>query len=247
MQVLEKKTKGFTLLELLVVIAILGILSAAVYPNFSSWIKERKVRHAAEKIKYLISSINTQVQRGSYELVQVRFIEDGSVTIFTSGIGTNSLAAKKKDPGNDFNKKNTRCNINNDYWDDLGSDGESPGGVGIFMSDEIAINFASETHAVCFSKDGSYFSDSGIKSPLIICLRRITIVKCNATRDKTEKTIPAIDDYKIDGDWIGDENYIYGVEWTRFGSVAMMKWVVEYERNKDTNKKEVIDGKWVQR
>ena len=76
MQVLEKKTKGFTLLELLVVIAIIGILSAAVYPNFSSWIKDRKVRQEAEKIKNLISGINTQVQRGSYEFVQVRFIED---------------------------------------------------------------------------------------------------------------------------------------------------------------------------
>ena len=98
MPVLEKKTKGFSLLELLVVIAILGILSATAYPNISSWIKERKVRQAAEKIKNLISSINTQVQRGSYEFVQVRFIEDGSVTIFTSGIGMNSLAAKKKIP-----------------------------------------------------------------------------------------------------------------------------------------------------
>ena len=96
MQVREKKTKGFTLLELLVVIAILGILSATAYPNLSSWIKERKVRQAAEKIKNLISGINTQVQRGSYEFVQVRFIEDGSVTIFTSGIGTASLALKKK-------------------------------------------------------------------------------------------------------------------------------------------------------
>ena len=97
MQVREKKTKGFTLLELLVVIAIIGILSAAVYPNFSSWIKERKVRQATVKIKNLISSINTQVQRGTYEFVQVRLIEDGSsVTIFTSGIGTTSLAVKKK-------------------------------------------------------------------------------------------------------------------------------------------------------
>ena len=176
MRVLEKKTKGFTLLELLVVIAILGILSATAYPNLSSWIKERKVRQAAEKIKNLISGINAQVQRGSYEFVQVRFIEDGSVKIFTSGIGMNSLAAKKKDPDNDFNTKITRCNINNDYWDDLGSDGGSPGGVGLFTSDEIAINFASETQAVCLSNDGSYVSDSGINSPLIICLRSIIII-----------------------------------------------------------------------
>ncbi len=191
MQVLEKKTKGFTLLELLVVIAILGILSATAYPNLSSWIKERKVRQAAEKIKNLISGINTQVQRGSYEFVQVRFIEDGSVTIFTSGIGMNSLAAKKKDPDNDFNKKNARCNISNEYWDDKGSDVPVPPGVGLFTSDEITINFA-DTNAVCFSKDGSYYSNSGIESPLIVCLRRITIVKCNANDG-----VPDIDLYKI--------------------------------------------------
>ena len=240
MQVLEKKTKGFTLLELLVVIAILGILSATAYPNLSSWIKERKVRQAAEKIKNLISGINTQVQRGSYEFVQVRFIEDGSVTIFTSGIGMNSLAAKKKDPNNDFNKKNARCNISNEYWDDKGSDVPASPGVGLFTSDEITINFA-DTNAVCFSKDGSYFSDSGIESPLIVCLRRITIVKCNANAG-----VPDIDLYKIDGDWKGDENYIYGVAWSRFGDVVMKKWVVEYGVIED-NKKVVIDGKWVQR
>ena len=240
MQVREKKTKGFTLLELLVVIAIIGILSAAVYPNFSSWIKDRKVRQATEKIKNLISNINTQVQSGSYEFVQVRFIEDGSVTIFTSGIGMNSLAAKKKDPDNDFNKKNARCNISNEYWDDKGSDVPASPGVGLFTSDEITINFA-DTNAVCFSKDGSYFSDSGIESPLIICLRRITIVKCNA-----DSGVPDIDLYKIDGDWKGDENYIYGVAWSRFGDVVMKKWVVEYGEIED-NKKVVIDGKWVQR
>ena len=240
MQAREKKTKGFTLLELLVVIAILGILSAAVYPNFSSWIKDRKVRQATERIKNLISNINTQVQRGSYEFVQVRFIEDGSVTIFTSGIGMNSLAAKKKDPDNDFNKKNARCNISNEYWDDKGSDVPVPPGVGLFTSDEITINFA-DTNAVCFSKDGSYFSSSGIESPLIVCLRRITIVKCNANDG-----VPDIDLYKIDGDWKGDENYIYGVAWSRFGDVVMKKWVVEYEIN-EAKEKVVIDGKWIQR
>ena len=225
MRVLEKKTKGFTLLELLVVIAILGILSATAYPNISSWIKERKVRQAAEKIKNLISGINAQVQRGSYEFVQVRFIEDGSVTIFTSGIGMNSLASKKKDPGDDFNDENTRCNINDSYWDDLGSDGESPGGVGQFISDEIVINFASDTAAVCFSKDGSYFGESGIESPLNICLRTNTVVRCSVNPDGEPYT----------------KEYIYRVRWTRFGTVSMDKWVANY-----TKEDVMIYGGWVQ-
>ena len=235
MQVREKKTKGFTLLELLVVIAIIGILSAAVYPNFSSWIKDRKVRQAAVRIKNLISNINTQVQKGSYEFVQVRFIEDGSVTVFTNGIGTASLAFKKKDPDDAFNEKKTRCNINDSYWDVLGSDGGSPRGVGQFISDEIAINFASETTAVCFSKDGSYYSNSGIESPLNICLRTNTVYKCSV---------------KINGDPDMDlllpcknAKYIYRINWSRFGNVTMDKWVAMY--NDSGEKCVLIDGNWI--
>ncbi len=231
MQVREKKTKGFTLLELLVVIAIIGILSAAVYPNFSSWIKDRKVRQAAENIKNLITSINTQVQSGSYELVQVRFIEDGSVTIFTSGIGMISLASKKKDDER-YKNENTRCNIDNDYWDDLGSDGEAPRQVGQFISDEIVINFASDTAAVCFSKDGSYFGESGIESPLNICLRTNTVIKCSVKPGGEDPDMGHVGDVK---------EYIYRVRCTRFGSVSMDKWVAKY-----TKEDVMIYGGWVQ-
>ena len=47
MQVQEKNIKGFNLIELLVVIAIISVISAAAYPNFSSWKKAREVRGAA--------------------------------------------------------------------------------------------------------------------------------------------------------------------------------------------------------
>ena len=54
MQAQEKNIRGFNILELLVVISIIGMLSAYAYPNFSSWIKDRKVRQATVKIKNLI-------------------------------------------------------------------------------------------------------------------------------------------------------------------------------------------------
>ena len=76
MRAQEKNIKGFTILELLVVIVIISVISAAAYPNFSSWQKERKVRGAAVEIKNLFTNISSQVQRGMYAFVQVDVVED---------------------------------------------------------------------------------------------------------------------------------------------------------------------------
>ena len=50
MQVLDEKTKGFTLLEILVVVVIIGLISAIAFPNFSDWKKDREIRTVAEKV-----------------------------------------------------------------------------------------------------------------------------------------------------------------------------------------------------
>ena len=96
MQVQEKNIKGFNLIELLVVIAIISVISAAAYPNFSSWKKAREVRGAAVKIKSLFTNINSQVQRGLYGFVQVEVTASttGEVEVISKGMKLSNLVTK---------------------------------------------------------------------------------------------------------------------------------------------------------
>ena len=71
MRVQQKNIKGLNILELLVVLVIVGLISALAFPNISSWTKERETRNAVQKIKALMTNINSQVQRGKYGFVQV--------------------------------------------------------------------------------------------------------------------------------------------------------------------------------
>ena len=99
MRALEKNIKGFNIIELLIVIVIISVVSAAAYPNFSSWRKERELRGAAEEIKNLFTNISSQVQRGLYAFVQVDIIEETqedettTLTITSKGMRMDTLMA----------------------------------------------------------------------------------------------------------------------------------------------------------
>ena len=66
MQSTPKKINGFTILEVIIVLSLVGIISAIGIPQFNSWNKDRVVRAEAERVRDIVTSITSQVQRGLY-------------------------------------------------------------------------------------------------------------------------------------------------------------------------------------
>ena len=66
------KYKAFTIIELLVVLVLIGIFSAIVYPNVSSWITDREVKKEVYDVVNLINEIKSEVMNGKYGMVQIR-------------------------------------------------------------------------------------------------------------------------------------------------------------------------------
>ena len=66
------KYKAFTIIELLVVLVLIGIFSAIVYPNVSSWITDREVKKEVYDVVNLIKERKSEVMNGKYGMVQIR-------------------------------------------------------------------------------------------------------------------------------------------------------------------------------
>jgi len=213
MQVQEKNIKGFNLIELLVVIAIISIISAAAYPNFSSWKKAREVRGAAIKIKSLFTNINSQVQRGLYGFVQVEVTASTTgdkVVVISKGMKLSNLAQKINNSDDAWNTDQTsRCARDQD-WDDEGIKSNKLE-VNSLKFDDIAVNFEAKSGTVCFSKDGSWYSTAEEFESLgafYICEGKE--IEC---------------DVKADGDPNDlNQDNLFALNWSRFGNITLEKW-----------------------
>ena len=214
MRVQEKNIKGFTILELLVVIVIISVISAAAYPNFSSWQKERKVRGAAVEIKNLFTNISSQVQRGMYAFVQVDVVEDETgqfLTITSKGMHMDTMLTRARNEDGWTTSMDTRC-AQTQPWDDAGSPTNKKLEVDQLVYDYIPINFTKEDPGgtVCFSKDGTYYSYTGslADSFFYICGRSAANKSCNVTG--------GVPDAELDN--------VFAINWSRFANITLEKW-----------------------
>ncbi len=212
MQVQEKNIKGFNLIELLVVIAIISVISAAAYPNFSSWKKAREVRGAAVKIKSLFTNINSQVQRGLYGFVQVEVtaLKTGEVEVISKGMKLSNLSSKINDSEDDWNDDQTsRCAKDQD-WDDEGNKSNKLE-VNSLKFDDIAVNFEKKSGTVCFSKDGSWYSTAEeFESSGAFYICEVKEIECDVKADGVPNDL--------------NQDNLFALNWSRFGNITLEKW-----------------------
>ena len=212
-----KKIKGFTILEVIIVLSLVGIISAIGIPNFNSWNKSRIVKGEAERVRDLVTSINSQVQRGLYGFGQFEVDVSDEVIIFsTQGILMGNMVTKVLTEA----QKCKTTQEGPDYWDHFGGAGISE--VRFHESFDIKVD-VSDRVAVCFSKDGSLFgftdeSNTGDDDDaseersfsfenIFICSRDIET--CQNPEEAEEPS---------------DGGIIYVVSWSRFGNVKLEKW-----------------------
>ena len=235
MRVQDEKIKGFNVLELLIVIAIIGVLSAVAYPNFSDWRKDRETRNSVVKIKSLIEGINAQVQRGQYAFVQVD-VKEGELVSGDDGLIVTSKGMKPKTLATLLNngesgwwvKPNERCNnVDQAYWDE-DPDPDRDQIIDLdkievrqIVLDNVATTWRDKKGAVCFGKNDQWYSGNGelvsssggdlsVDSYLFICNRSKTRSQCDIDNDTGEPTT--------------EHDYLYVIEWSRFGNIKLEKW-----------------------
>lgn len=223
MQSIPKKVKGFTILEVIIVLTLVGIISAIGIPNFNSWNKDRVVRAEAERVRDIVTSITSQVQRGLYGFGQFQVdVTGANVSFSTNGMLMANIATRV------FVGMRVLCqsgDLAEDYWDHFGADRQNAE-VRFYQTDEIKVDVTNAV--VCFSKDGSLFSggldfgdNMNVVETIFICSRNIE------TCEDPEADEIGLTETEVGGDQpeeVGDSGVIYVVSWSRFGNVKLEKW-----------------------
>ena len=228
MQSIPKKVKGFTILEVIIVLTLVGIISAIGIPNFNSWNKDRVVRAEAERVRDIVTSITSQVQRGLYGFGQFQVEVSGrNVSFSTNGMLMANIATRV------FVGMPELCqsgDLAEDYWDHFGADRQNAE-VRFYQTDEIKVDVSNAV--VCFSKDGSLFSggldfgdNMNVVETIFICSRNTETCEDPEGEDNelTGTEEEGAQPEEADDDDDDDDDIIYVVSWSRFGNVKLEKW-----------------------
>ena len=163
-----------------------------------------------------VNSISTQAQKGYFPLVQFQVIPSNSNVVFTSkGMTQDTMSIKL----NQASTKSLDCTIvNSGYWDNHLVD---------TYTAEVGVNI-SGSGAVCFSKDGSYFSEKNRLEDSQVT--NITL----AGRTSNNYLIICLPSGSGGGGGLaivgsgsgscGIDKPQYLVEWSRFGNIKKFKW-----------------------
>ena len=178
------------------------------------WRKDREVRAAAEKVASMLTGISTQAQKGYFPFVQFQVVPGNSNVVFTTkGMTQDTMSIKL----NQASTKSLDCTIvNSGYWDNHLVDKYTA---------EVGVNI-SGSGAVCFSKDGSYFSEKNRLEDSQVT--NITL----AGRTSNNYLIICLPKSGGSGLVIigggsgacGIDKPQYLVEWSRFGNIKKFKW-----------------------
>ena len=219
----ENKAKGYTLIELLVVIAIIGFISTLSYPSFTSWLGTRNTNDAVTKIESAFRSISTQIQRGVYPFGQVHIKNtDNEMIITTRGMGQENF---------NQNRTTLNCSLDPAYWDNAS--------INYYENEYASINLNPKSGtppgegAICFSKDGTYYSGSGgfasagvppvVDSALFVCSRKEALrlgasIICQVKVEDADELNPLVVPH-----FKNSKNF-YNISWSIFGSIVAEKW-----------------------
>ena len=248
MRALEKNIKGFNILELIVVLVIIGLISALAFPNISSWTKERETRNAVQKIKTLMTNINSQVQRGKYGFVQViiqdttdndkdsEFFNKQVVIVKSKGMKMNKLMTMVNDGDDQWNSDagiEKWCGVSEidtdyvEYWDDEGSEDGIVAEVGYYKFANIAVNFRNKIGAICFSSDGTWYSGAEEFLSVSDVDKEVSIdsVFFICVRQEAESVCEIGQTEAVPSPATQENNQpIFSVSWSRFGNITLEKW-----------------------